>query len=399
MTAASPGGRKEPIYRPNLPLFGAIFLCLLGVGASLGVLPFYVVQQFGGSKVEVGVVVAAIAVAAVLGRPVAGRIADRRGYQPVMLAGAVCCALSGLGYLAAGNIAELTAVRILNGVGEGAVYTAGAAWLVLLCPPQRRGRVVGLYGIHMWLGITIGAALGTIVMRASGFTAVWLVCAATGALGFGSILLMPRPPIPEQPGTRIRLSSFFPVSTLIPGTALSLASLGYAALAAFVALDMASRGVANGIIALNAYGAAYVGVRLVMGNLPDRLGPHRIAVWSALVEAVGLVMVAVAPNLTVAVIGGLVMGTGLSLLFPSLALLVINRTEASQQGAALGAFTSFWDIGVAVGGPLAGLVGVFSYPAIFWVMAGCAVLSAGLSASGMRRPKPVPTPSGATMRT
>jgi hypothetical protein len=30
----------------------------------------------------------------------------------------------------------------------------------------------------MWLGITLGAGLGTIVMRASGFTAVWLVCAA-----------------------------------------------------------------------------------------------------------------------------------------------------------------------------------------------------------------------------
>jgi MFS family permease len=134
-----------------------------------------------------------------------------------------------------------------------------------------------------------------------------------------------------MPGTRIRLSSFFPVSTLIPGTALSLAALGYAALAAFVALDMASRGVSNGIIALNAYGAAYVGVRLVIGNLPDRLGPHRIALWSALVEALGLILIAMATNLAVAVIGGLVMGTGLSLLFPSLALLVINRTEASSR--------------------------------------------------------------------
>jgi hypothetical protein len=54
---------------------------------------------------------------------------------------------------------------------------------------------------------------------------------------------------------------------------------------------------------------------------------------------------------------------------------------------------------VAVGDPLAGLVAAISYPAIFWVMAGCAVLSAALSASGMRRPKPVPAPSGATMRT
>ncbi len=51
--------------------------------------------------------------------------------------------------------------------------------------------------------------------------------------------------------------------------------------------------------------------------------------------------VAMAPDLPVVILGGLVMGAGLSLLFPSLALIVINRTDKSQQGAALGAFTSF----------------------------------------------------------
>jgi len=59
------------------------------------------------------------------------------------------------------------------------------------------------------------------------------------------------------------------------------------------------------------------------------------------VEAVGLLIVAMAPDLPVVILGGLVMGAGLSLLFPSLALIVINRTDKSQQGAALGAFTSF----------------------------------------------------------
>ncbi len=58
-------------------------------------------------------------------------------------------------------------------------------------------------------------------------------------------------------------------------------------------------------------------------------------------EAVGLLIVAMAPDLPVVILGGLVMGAGLSLLFPSLALIVINRTDKSQQGAALGAFTSF----------------------------------------------------------
>jgi MFS family permease len=80
------------------------------------------------------------------------------------------------------------------------------------------------------------------------------------------------------------------------------------------------------------------------------------------------------------VVGGLVMGSGLSLLFPALALVVINRTEAANQGAALGAFTSFWDVGVAVGGPLAGLVAnVANYPAVFYVMMVCAIVSAAMS--------------------
>ncbi|HET6209673.1 MAG TPA: MFS transporter, partial [Jatrophihabitans sp.] len=61
----------------------------------------------------------------------------------------------------------------------------------------------------------------------------------------------------------------------------------------------------------------------------------------------------------------------------SLALMVMNRTDKSQQGAALGAYTSFWDLGVALWGPLGGLVaGGLGYPAVFVVGAGCALVSA-----------------------
>ena len=50
----------------------------------------------------------------------------------------------------------------------------------------------------------------------------------------------------------------------------------------------------------------------------------------------------------------------------SLALMVMNRTDKSQQGAALGAYTSFWDLGVAVWGPLGGVIaGALGYEAVF----------------------------------
>ncbi|HKB32122.1 MAG TPA: MFS transporter [Streptosporangiaceae bacterium] len=383
----SPVGQTLRFYRPFLPMFGGIFCCLLGVGASLATLPFFVLQHLHGSKVEVGVVIAAISVAAVVTRPVAGRFADRHGYKLVMLCGAAACTLASAGYYLAGNVPVLVAVRILHGVGEGTVYTAGAAWLVSLCPPERRGRVVGLYGIYMWLGITLGALFGTVAMRLSGFSAVWALCVVAAAAGFLAVAAKKGPARQEAPRTRAAL---LPASTVVPGVALSLAALGYAALAAFVALHMMARGVANGIAAFNAFGFTYVGVRLFIGNLPDRLGPRQVAFWSALVEAAGLLIVAMAPNLPTVIIGGLVMGAGLSLLFPSLALVVINRTDKSQQGAALGAFTSFWDIGIAVGAPVAGLIAsVSNYPAIYYVMAACAVASALLSAPGALRRRAV----------
>jgi len=364
-------------FRPFLPLYGAIFFSLLGIGATLATVPFFVLRQLHGGNVEAGVGVAALSVAVVAARPIAGRLADRHGYKIVMLCGTVICLLTGLAYYGAHSIGVLAAVRVLHGAGEGSVYTAGAAWLVSLCPPARRGRVVGLYGTSMWLGITLGTLAGTVAMRLWGFSAVWGFCAVTALAGLASVAAKPAPPRPPAADGG---GSLLPAAAVIPGISVSLSALGYAALASFVSLLMLSRGVANGIAAFDAFGFTYIGVRLVIGNLPDRLGPRRVAFWSALVEAAGLVIVGLAPNLATVIIGGLVIGGGLSLLFPSLAVIVINKAPDAQRGAALGAFTSFWDIGIAVGAPAAGLIAsVANYADIYYVMAVAAVGSALLA--------------------
>jgi MFS family permease len=246
----------------------------------------------------------------------------------------------------------------------------------MLAPPERKGRIVGLYGVHMWLGMSVGAILGTVLMRHSGFAAVWTTCAILPAAGAGVIALKTAPPKPQA----IKKQSLLPRSVLVPGLTLSAASLGYAGFAVFAALELSDRGVGGGIAAFDAYGFTYVGVRLFLGGWPDRLGPARVAAWSAALEAAGLALVSAATDLPVAIIGGLLMGAGLSLLYPSLALVVLNRTDLAYQGAALGAFTSFWDLGVVAGGPVAGLlVKTAGYRAMFLVLAGCALVSAASS--------------------
>ena len=71
------------------------------------------------------------------------------------------------------------------------------------------------------------------------------------------------------------------------------------------------------------------------------------------------------------------MGAAFSLLYPSLSLIVVNRVPEARRGAALGTFTAFFDAGVGLGAPLAGLAAALSdYEGAFLLAAGVAVIAA-----------------------
>ena len=68
------------------------------------------------------------------------------------------------------------------------------------------------------------------------------------------------------------------------------------------------------------------------------------------------------------------MGAGFSLLFPSLALLVVNRVPEERRGVAMGTFTAFFDLGMGVGSPIAGAAAAIGgYEAAFVLAAACAL--------------------------
>jgi MFS family permease len=107
------------------------------------------------------------------------------------------------------------------------------------------------------------------------------------------------------------------------------------------------------------------------------VGPARVATGAALVEAVGLVTIGVAQSLPVAILGALAMGTAFSLLYPSLSLIVVERIPETRRGAALGTFTAFFDAGVGIGAPLAGLAASLTdYEGAFLLSAAIAVVAA-----------------------
>ncbi|MBG0818116.1 MFS transporter [Planomonospora sp. ID82291] len=366
-------------------IFGGLFCGYVGLTAAIPVLPVFVRERFGATGFTVGLVVTATALTALLVRPVAGHLADRYGHRRVMQAGALAVAAGGALYFLPLGLPGLVAVRLLLGVGEASLFTAGAVWTVSLAPHHRRGQLIGLYGVSMWGGISAGTFLGAALLPL-GYGAVWALSAAAPLVALALVSAV-RTALPAGPsGGGGGLHALLPRPAVLPGVALGLASAGYAGLAAFVVLHLQARGVHAGVVVLSCFSAVYAGTRLFIGHLPDRFGPRRVTAWSGAGEAVGLLIIAVAPNLPVAVLGSVVMGVGFSLLHPSLALMVMNRAGPSEQGAAIGAYTSFWDLGVSVWGPVTGLAATaLGYPAVFVVGAVCAAAAVSVALC-VRRP-------------
>src|SRR6185312_9462089 len=77
-------------------------------------------------------------------------------------------------YLAAGTVWPLGVARMVTGLGEAFVFTAGGAWVLALASHERRGRAIALFGLSLWAGYTIGPFVGDALARHGGLPAVGL---------------------------------------------------------------------------------------------------------------------------------------------------------------------------------------------------------------------------------
>ena len=390
-------------------VFAGTLVTFLAVGAVLPILPRYVKGPLGGGDVEVGIVTGAFAFAAILGRPIGGRIADRRTRKLVAICGMAMCAAAGALYFLPLGVAGLVFARLVLGLGDGWVYTATAAWVVDLAPPERRGQVIGLFGMSIWGGLSVGPVCGEILLRVGGSEAVWvfailtpLVAAALvsrlpetrepagGLAGPAATAVAPAPAgeagLPT--GRPVRgLRAWLPRGVAGPGAALTLGALGFATFASFIVLHMDERGINGGPAAFVAFASSVVVGRLVLGHVPDRHGPRVGVITAGICQAIGLTAVAFAGSLAVAFAGAIVMGAGFSLLLPSLALVALGASPPEQRGVVLGAFTAFFDLGIGLGGPVSGAISsVSGYEAAFLAAAGAAAGCAALGAFVARGP-------------
>lgn len=336
---------------PMSRLAWSIGAAYAAIGIVLSALPLHLRHALGASNTTVGVVMGAHALVAFVMRPVCSALAERRGYRTMLVVGTGLVAFGNAAYFMSASVPLLGVARLVTGLGDAIILTAGGAWVLAIASAERRGRTLALFGLALWAGLTVGPLIGDALAHHGGLRAAGLGGALLAIISAAIVLSLSSPDAAPAGNRNVPL---FPRAVLRPGTAFVFAALGYAALASFGALHFSARGWGGGARPLVAFGIAFLLTRGLGAHLPDRFGSIPVAIGAALVEACGLLVFGVASSPLVALTGALVVGAGFALSYPAFALIAVNAVPASHRGAALGAFTSFWDIALAIGAPLAG---------------------------------------------
>jgi predicted MFS family arabinose efflux permease len=259
-------------------------------------------------------------------------------------------------------------------------------WGILRLGGHRTGKVMSWQGIAMFLALTIGGPVGAVVMERLGFLTIASMTIVLPLCGLAIALM-----VPAAFGAAGQRVPFYRVIGLIwrHGLALSLATIPYASLIAFITLYFHANNWPNVGFALAGFGGGYIVVRLFLAHLPDRIGGLKVAAISLGIEALGQVVLWLAPDPMIALLGATLTGVGFSLVFPSLGVEAVKRVAPQSRGMAVAGFVAFLDVSLGLSGPLMGLViSIGGYGPVF-LGGAVAALAALAVAAAMARTKAV----------
>ena len=330
---------------PLLAVYLTVFIDLLGFSIILPLLPFYA-ERFGATGVWVGALLTAYSAVQFFSAPLLGRLSDRIGRRPVLLASlagsAISLTLTGF----AGSLSLLLAGRALAGLFGGSIAT-GQAYIADVTEPEQRAKYMGLLGACIGLGFVFGPAIGAgfspLGFGASAFFAAGL---AAANLVFAYFRLPESRRVGSASAARVLPSPSVIAAVLRRPAVGRLLSATFLTTFAFVGLEATFALFSQKRFGLGAGGFGlvftYLGLVIVIvqggliGRLTARYGERSLAMAGALLMCLSLAAVALAPNLAVVVVVLAVLAVGQGLLNPTLAALLSRETHRDEQGSTLG---------------------------------------------------------------
>ncbi len=341
-------------------------LMLMGMGQVSPILPLYA-QQFKINMVLVGLIITTFAFASAIIDIPAGRIAERLGRRPTLIAGALVLAAGSVGCALSTSYSMLLACRFIQGTGYALYTTTAMIMLADISTLDDRGRNMGLYMGSTWIGFGLGPITGGLVGQYFGLAAVFYVYALFCLLA--AIWAYAR--LPETRGLHVKQAATYAgenpagKARLTPRQLLANPNFILICIISFwifftnngaryqvlpllshdrLGLSPGEIGIAVAVIAV-----LNIIVLVVSGRMSDKVGRKPMVLPGCAFIVVALVMWMLSPNYAMILLSCAIFGIGIGIAGPIPAAYVADILSSGDSSSGMAIFRTACDMGFVIG--------------------------------------------------
>ncbi len=276
----------------------AMLLASLGTSIANIALPA-LAEAFSAPFAQVQAVVVAYLAALTVCVVIAGRLGDRCGLKPMLVAGLAVFAIASVLCAVAPNLSLLIGARALQGLGAAFLMTLAMALMRQTTSEAGVGRAMGLLGTVSALGTALGPSLGGLLIPVAGWRGIFWVQVPMAALALIlAITMLPAEPVRERaPAVRLRstinrnLASSLLVNIIVAAVMMTTLVVGPFYLSVGLGLSAPQVGF---VMAVGPVISIFSGVP--SGRLVDACGSNRVLAAGLALLATGALLLAFLPN-------------------------------------------------------------------------------------------------------
>ncbi|HWC73935.1 MAG TPA: MFS transporter [Gemmatimonadales bacterium] len=370
-------------------IFFTVLIDLIGFGIVLPILPGYA-QRFGAGGFAYGVIIGVYSFMQFVATALLGKLSDRIGRRPVLLATMLINAVGYSLFAFAGSYWVLFLSRVVSGFAGGNI-SAAQAYMADITTPAERSRGMGLVGAAFGIGFSFGPAIGGFSSHYLGPSAPGLVAVGLSLANFVSaFFILPESLRHEHRVTR-RLFDLRHIGEAMARPLLRplmtvwlltpIAFAGYTVVLPLYAAKAFGWGDRELAILFTIIGVTAASVQgYFFGKLARRTGERALVIAGAFGMAVAIGIVPFLPNPILLYAWTFVLAASNSVFSPAATGLVSVYAAPNEQGTVLGAAQAISALGRTAGPPAIGTAYDLVSGVTSFLLAGGVMLLAGIVA-------------------
>lgn len=345
-------------------LFFSIFVSVTGVGIVVPLLPVYA-YELGASGLYIGLVFGAFSLSRTFFLPYFGRLSDKKGRKPLIVAGLLAYALISIGFILSKNVETLIIMRFIQGISSAMLIPVIQAYVGDITPEGSEGLSMGMFNMSMFFGLSLGPLAGGMINEHFSLNTSFLCMGILAFLGFSLCLFLLPPTKSERAVSRKKeVVSWKKLLRDKDLAGLFLFRFAYAACV----------GVVWGFLPVLAdsefhLSSSYIGILVMlgvfiagvmqtpMGYMADRFNKRIMILIGGFIIAFAILLFNWADGFGDLFIANVLIGIGGGIAMPALmALAVLKGNTTKAMGSVMGIITMAHSSGMLTGSLVAGLM-------------------------------------------